>query len=137
MRYLLVLAAVVAAVAAGPTSAATPKTFVCGQIKNGPHATYTNQVLKKLSGSTWTIFATGAKCSTAMSAAPRILKWWRTAKIESSKTFGRFSCTKESDAHGSAGTAGCFYMGTNGGNIELMMTGKYSIAQVKQAFFIG
>jgi hypothetical protein len=129
--------AAVVAVAAGPSaSGAQPKTVICGQIKHGPHAAYTSLLTrKKLNGSTWTVFATGVPCAKAMPAARAILRWWRTAKIESSILNVRgFACTKESDGHGSSGTAGCSYRGLS--NIELMMTGSASIAQLKQMFFI-
>src|SRR5690349_8538319 len=94
--------------AATTVSASAPKTKICGQIKHGPYARYTSLAThKKLSGTTWTVFSTGVSCSSAMGAAPKILKWWRTAKIETSAQIGQFSCTKESDGRGSAGTVGC------------------------------
>jgi hypothetical protein len=124
------------AASAAAAAAATPKTVICGQIKNGPKVTYTSQVSrKKLSGSTWTVFATGVPCGKAMKASPSILKWWAKAKIESFVQTSGFTCTKESDGRGSAGSSGCIYSGLS--NIELIMTGPYTIAQLKQMFFIG
>jgi len=124
------------AIAVQAAPAATPKTAICGQIKNGPHATYTGQLTqRKVSGTTWTVFATGVRCVSAMHAAPAILRWWAKAKVGSLpfRTAG-FSCNKESDGHGSSGSSGCSYKGLS--NIELIMTGPYSIAQLKQMFFI-
>jgi hypothetical protein len=129
------VAAVVAAAASPAATPATPKTMICGQLK-GPHATYLFRVNnKKLSGRTWTVFATGVPCAKAMKAAPKILAWWGKAKVEASDlNVGGFLCTKESDGHGSSGSAGCSYKGLS--NIELMMTGSYTVAQLKRMFFI-
>jgi hypothetical protein len=131
-----VIAAVVAAIASQTASPATPKTVICGQIKRGPHATYTSLLThKKLSGTTWTVFATGVPCAKAMGAAPAILRWWAKAKVEAyNLKLSGFGCTKESDGHGSSGTIGCTYSGLK--NIELIMTGSASIADLKRMFFI-
>ena len=135
----IAIAATLAATGTQAGSAATPKTVICGQIKNGPHATYVQPVNhKKLTGTTWTVFATGAPCAAALKTAPAILKWWATAKIGASNfDQNGFSCNKESDGHGSAGTTGCYYSkGTNNPNIELMMTAAYTIPQLKAMFYI-
>ena len=137
---LLATMAIAALTACLLTQTASPapaaKTSICGQIKHGPHATYTGMLTNtKVSGNTWTVFATGVTCSAAMKAAPPILKWWATAKIESSRTVAGFSCTKESDGHGSAGSAGCTPLhGKPLANIELIMTGSMSTAQLKALF---
>jgi hypothetical protein len=134
----LTIAAVLAGVSASvasPAATSTP-TKICGQIKHGPQVTYTSLVThKKLTGNTWTVFATGVPCAKALQSAPAILKWFAKAKIGASnfKT-GGFACNKESDGRGSAGSVGCSYTGLN--NIELIMTGQYSIAQLKKMFFI-
>lgn len=134
------IAALVAAIASQAASPASPKTVICGQIKHGPHAAYTFRLTsKKLSGTTWTVFATGAPCPAAMKAAPAILRWWAKAKIGTSNySANGFACNKESDGHGSSGTVGCSYTkGPALANIELMMTGSYKIAELKRLFFIG
>ena len=133
----IVIVAAVAAVATQSASAAA-KTRICGQVKHGPYAAYTQPVNgKKLKGTTWTVFSTGVPCSVAMKAAPKILKWWAKAKVGASNyNAGGFGCNKESDGHGSAGTAGCSYAKGSLANIELMMTGSYTIGQLKQLFFI-
>ena len=136
------IAAVIAAIASLPASpAAQAKTTICGQIKHGPHATYTFRLTnKKLSGNTWTIFSTGVPCSAAMKAAPAILKWWTKAKVDASDYSAKgFGCNKESDDHGSSGTIGCIYAKGKSGTptIELIMTGSYTVAQLKRLFFIG
>jgi hypothetical protein len=124
------------AVAAQAASAAPPKTFLCTQIKNGPHASYTMQTNnKRVSGTTWSVFATGVSCSTATKAAPTLLKLWAKAKVDASFSAKGFLCTKERAINGSSGTAGCIYSGLN--NIELMMTGSLTVAELKQMFFIG
>ena len=134
-----VIAAIVAAIMSQAVTAAQPKTTICGQIKHGPHATYTFMLTnKKLTGTTWTVFSTGVPCSAAMKAAPAILRWWAKAKIDASNySANGFGCNKESDGRGSAGSAGCSYSkGPPLANIELMMTGSYTIVQLKRLFFI-
>ena len=132
------IVAVVAAVAGQAATAAQPKTTICGQIKHGPHATYTFQLNgKKLSGNTWTIFSTGVPCSAAMKAAPAILRWWTKAKVGASNIANGFGCNKESDGHGRSGSIGCIYSKGKLANIELMKTGSYTVAQLKRLFFIG
>jgi len=138
LRLLIALAvAIGAAVAGQPVPAASQaRTVICGQIKHGPHAAYTSMLTgKKLSGDTWTVFATGVPCPAAMRAAPQILKWWAKAKIGASNFDANgFGCNKESDGRGSAGSAGCAYKGLS--NIELIMTGSYTVAELKRMFFI-
>jgi hypothetical protein len=136
MLSALAVAAIAFAACAQSTPAAKPKTVICGQIKHGPHATYTSLLThKKLSGTTWTVFATGVPCAKSMGAAPAILKWWKTAKVDAyNLKLAGFSCTKESDGHGSSGTIGCSYSGLK--NIELIMTGSATIADLKRMFFI-
>jgi len=135
IRLLTAIAAgaLVAGVAAQAGSAARPRITICGQIKHGPQVTYTTLITRRrLSGSTWTVIATGVPCAKAMAAAPVILRWWRTARIKGSvqNIAGFELCNKESDNHGSSGSAGCVYKGL--ANVELVMTGPVSIAQLKQ-----
>lgn len=141
MRKRLLVAIVVAATAVVATqaaSAATPKTVICGQIKHGPNATYTNQILKKQTGTTWTVFATGVPCAPALKSTPAILKLWAKAKIEDYFRSGAFLCSKEDDGHGKSGSSGCSYSkGPALSSVELMMTGSYSVGQLKQMFYIG
>jgi hypothetical protein len=138
LRFLIALATAIGAAATSQAAtAATPKTVICGQIKHGPHAAYTFMLNnRKLRGTTWTVFATGVPCAKAMKATPTILKWWAKAKIGASdfEALG-FGCNKESDGHGRSGSAGCRYIGLR--NIELMMTGSYTVAQLKMLFFLG
>ena len=76
----IAIMAVATGVQAGTASAAEIK--ICGQIKHGPRTTYISTALhKKLSGSTWTVFATGVPCSLAMSNARPILRWFAKAKV--------------------------------------------------------
>jgi hypothetical protein len=132
------LAALIAVAATTASAAPQAKTKICGQIKHGPHATYTSLLTKKrLSGNTWTVFATGVPCSVALRAAPKILKWFARAKIGASDyDAGGFACNKESDGRGSSGSVGCSYAKGSLANIELIMTGSYTIAQLKKLFFI-
>jgi hypothetical protein len=136
MRMTILTLALFAALAVSAVAAPTAKTSICGQVTHGPKATYTSLLLgKKISGTTWTVFATGVQCSVAMKAAPAILKWWAKAKIEAHATVAGFSCNKESDGHGSAGSAGCLPVhGKPLANIELIMTGSMSLAQLKGLF---
>jgi hypothetical protein len=140
IRSLTVLAAVaiLAGVSASTASpaAATAKTKICAQIKHGPHAAYTTLLThKKLSGTTWTVFATGVPCTSAMKVAPSILKWFPKAKVDAYNfKLNGFLCTKENDGKGSSGSVGCHYHGLS--NIELIMTGSYSIAALKRMYYI-
>jgi hypothetical protein len=145
MRSALVVAvlatALPVALTVPPAMAATTtaKTKICGQVKHGPHAAYTTLVThKQLSGTTWTVFSTGVPCSLATKTTPAILRWWAKAKVGAYDfSLNGFSCNKEDDGHGKSGTIGCSYSkGPPLANIELMMTGPYSIAQLKQLFFI-
>ena len=74
-----------------------------------------------------------------MKAAPAILRWWTKARIGASNySANGFACHKETDGHGSSGSVGCTYSkGPPLSNIELMMTGSYTIAKLKRLFFIG
>jgi hypothetical protein len=114
------------------------KIRICGQIKHGPHASYRSLLTgKTLKGTTWTVFSTRIPCSKAKSVAPSVLKWWKTAKVDAHKTLKGFSCGKANDGRGHSGTAGC--IPTKGGyaalaNFELLMTGKYTIGQIKAMF---
>jgi hypothetical protein len=114
------------------------KTKVCGQIKHGPHASYVSLLFhKKLSGTTWTVFSTGIPCRKTMKVAPAVLKWWKTAKVDSHKTVKRFTCNKENDGHGHSGSSGCIPATTAYpalANFELIMTGKYTLAQLRALF---
>jgi hypothetical protein len=140
MRTSLLAFALAAILGAATASAApsTAKTKICSQVKHGPHAAYTTLVThKKLSGTTWTVFSTGVPCSLATKTTPAILRWWAKAKVGASNfNLNGFSCNKEDDGHGQSGTIGCAYSKGPLANIELMMTGPYSIAQLKQLFFI-
>jgi hypothetical protein len=120
---------------------ATPralKTKLCGQIKHGPYASYTSLLFrKKLTGTTWTVFSTGIPCSKTMSVAPAVLRWWKTAKVDAHATVKGFTCSKENDGKRHSGTSGCIPAG-NGypalANFELIMTGKYTLAQIRALF---
>src|SRR5262249_28645733 len=67
---------VLAAAAAPAGAAAKPPVQLCTQIK-GPHASWNATKPKlTLSGNTWTIATTNAKCSEAEAAAPGLLAQW-------------------------------------------------------------
>ena len=140
MRRLasLVAALILAGLAAGPgTAARTAKIQLCGQLK-GPYASYTGRLTgQKLTGSRWTVIATGIPCAKAMRAAPGILKWWAKARVDQSSPgtlAGGYACTKESDGHGRSGSAGCILTKGTGQTVQLYMTGKYTIEQLKRLF---
>ena|SRR5712691_5869938 len=130
------IAAAAAAIAAQAGSGASLKTALCGQVKKGPHASYTSLLTgRKLNGNTWTVFATGVPCTAAMRAAPAILRWWAKAKVDAHGTVAGFTCNKEADRHGSSGMTGCLPLhGKPLANIELIMTASATIAQIKQLF---
>jgi hypothetical protein len=132
------LAALAAAVGSqAGTTAATAKTKICGQVKHGPRTTYTTHILrKKLSGTTWTVFATGVPCSVSLKQAHPILKWFAKAKVGASDyNLNGFLCTKEDDGHGRSGSVGCVRPASHA-NLSVIMTGKYTIAQLKKMFHI-
>lgn len=139
MRRLAALAAILilAGLAAGVGMAApTAMIQLCGQLK-GPYASYTSRFTgQKLTGSRWTVIANSAPCAEAMRAAPAILKWWARARVGQSSRgtlAGGYTCTKENDGHGRSGSAGCILTKGTGG-LQLYMTGKYTIAQLKRLF---
>jgi len=86
---------------------ATPralKTKLCGQIKHGPYASYTSLLFRK---------------------------------VDAHATVKGFTCSKENDGKRHSGTSGCIPAG-NGypalANFELIMTGKYTLAQIRALF---
>ena len=141
MHRAVILGAVVAALAAlvVESASATPeaKITLCGQ-RSGPRTTYVTPLTKrKLSGSRWTVIATGVPCSRALEAAPAILRWWGKAAVGSSSSgtlAGGFTCTKERDGHGSSGSAGCVATKGAGQIVQLYMTGPYTISQLTKLF---
>ncbi len=140
MRSVAAICAVLLLAALGAaraTATSTAKIKLCGQI-SGPHATYVGRFSgKKLSGSRWTVIATGVPCAKAMKAAPTILKWWAKAAVGASSSgtlAGGYTCTKERDGHGSSGSAGCVLTNGNSQTFQLYMTGPYTIAQLKKLF---
>jgi len=143
MRTSLLAIALTAALgaAAAPALAAPAagKTKICGQVKHGPKAAYAFPLTHKtLSGTTWTVFSTGVPCPVATKTTPAILRWWAKAKVGAYDFEANgLSCNKEDDGHGKSGTIGCSYAkGPPLANIELIMTGSNSVAQLKQMFFI-
>ena len=124
--------------AGSPAISLKPKTKICGQIKHGPYASYRSLLSgKTIKGTTWTVFSTGIPCKTTMKVAPAVLKWWKTAKVDGHKTVKGFLCGKENDGKGHSGTTGC--VPTKSGypalsNFELIMTGKYTLAQIRSIF---
>jgi hypothetical protein len=119
------------------TGAPGAKIQLCGQLK-GPYASYTGRFTgQKLTGSRWTVIATGVSCAKAMKAAPAILKWWAKARVGESSSgtlAGGYTCTKESDVHGRSGSAGCILSKGTSQTIQLYMTGRYTLAQLKRMF---
>jgi hypothetical protein len=128
---------VAAALTGSATGAPAAKTQLCGQLK-GPYASYTAPLSgQKLTGSRWTVFATGVPCAKAMRAAPVILRWWAKARVgafSGGTLAGGYTCTKEDDGHGRSGSAGCILTKGTNQTVQLWMTGRYTIAQLKQRF---
>src|SRR5262245_9186193 len=109
LSFIVLSAAAIGGVAGTAAGApAAPKTKICGQVKHGPHASYSSLLThKKLAGTTWTVFSTGIPCTKAKSVAPAVLRWWKTAKVDSHTTVKGFLCEKENDGHKHSGSTGC------------------------------
>jgi len=69
--------------------------------------------------------------------APAVLRWWKTAKVDSHTTVQGFLCSKENDGKGHSGSSGCIPTGRGYpklSNFELIMTGRYTLAQIRALF---
>jgi len=146
IRLVLASTAVVLAVAAGSASAAGG-TQICGQIKNGPSASYWSSVsgIRLKSGSTWTVLATGVRCGFAVKASKSLFGAWKAAKIGGSLKLKGYTCVKMTDrtydGKGISSGGGLCHVGATPGltpfapnTFAFRMTGPYTITQIK-AFF--
>jgi hypothetical protein len=124
---------VLTAVAAAAPAATS--TRACGQITHGPYA---NWVVKapaqpqlRLTGTTWTVFATGRiSCTAAMKIGNTLLTRYRAARERSGGAIK--PALKGFDVCGTKpGQASCHDL-RDASNITLFETGTYSLAQVKQ-----
>jgi hypothetical protein len=145
---LALLVAAAAAIGAGTAVGAAPANAkICGQIKNGPNASYWSVVtgIKQKGGTTWTVLATGVDCGFAMNGSKKLLPVWAHAKLGAKLPFPGYSCVKMVDktysgTGTSSGGASC-HKGSapattifDQGTFAFRMTGNYTIAQIK-AFF--
>jgi hypothetical protein len=151
LRIRLALALLVAtagATAVGTAGGAAPANArICGQIKNGPHASYWSVVtgIKEKDGTTWTVLATGVDCGFATNASKKLLPVWAHAKLGAKLPFRGYACVKMIDkSYSGTGTSsggGSCHKGSapattifDPGTFAFRMTGNYTIAQIK-AFF--
>lgn len=145
---LALLVAAVAAIDAGTAGgAAPPNAKICGQIKNGPHASYWSVVtgIKEKDGTTWTVLSTGVDCGFTINASKKLLPVWAHAKLGAKLPFAGYACVKMIDkSYSGTGTSsggGSCRKGSapattifDPGTFAFRMTGTYTIAQIK-AFF--
>lgn len=151
MRATLIAAFVLAAVLTAVTAqaSAASATKICGQIKNGPHASYWSLVsgVKQKDGTTWTVLATGVPCGKAIAGSRKLFGQWRNAKLGAPLTLAGFTCVKMIDASydgkgKSSGGGLCHVGSTPATNVfsanafAFRMTGKYTVAQIKAAFHL-
>jgi hypothetical protein len=132
-------------IAAAPRPAPA-NTKVCGQIKNGPYASYWSLVSGiKSKGTTWTVLATGVPCSYALAKTPPLLKQWAKAKLGAPLTLAGAACIKMIDRaySGSGRSSGGFMCHRGSGaptnvfgpnTFAARETNPYSVKQIK-AFF--
>jgi len=131
------------AVAAAPSTAK-----VCTQLKDPslPSASYLSSVSGiKSKGNQWTVLATGVDCTTAISAAGKLLPRWKTAALGATLPWPGYTCFKMTDSTyaGTGASSGGFICHQGSGRATSVFQAKtfavretypYSVAQVK-AFF--
>jgi hypothetical protein len=86
---------------------------------------------RTLTGTTWTVFATGAPCATAMKYGPQLLSFW-TAHHKDFKPLhlpGGWMCSADHD-QGVSGSGGVGCVDTSADTIQLNMYGNHSLAQL-------
>ena len=148
VRVALVLALVSAFLASvGAQAAPGAATKICGQIKNGPHASYWSKVsgVRQKDGTTWTVLATGVDCAKALSSTKRLFPAWQRAALGARLPLAGYTCVKMIDSSysgtGKSSGGGLCHVGTtpatsvfSSRTFAFRMTGVYTIAQIK-AFF--
>ena len=142
MRTMVVLVAagcVLLGISANTATGRSSGLTLCGQIKNGPHDAWTATLHggknKRLQGTTWTVTALLAPCSTGMKLARGVLPQWRKAKPDSAlKASGGWKCTKVGDiGPGSVRESrgvNCYTLA--GAQVAVTMYGSLSLAQIKK-----
>jgi hypothetical protein len=151
-RSLVVVAVLAALVFVDDASSApagrsaAPGTRVCGQIKNGPYASYLSSVSGiKSKGTTWTVLATDVPCSFALAQTPALLKQWAKAPLGGSLRLTGATCLKMTDGgySGTGTSSGGFVCHRGAGaptsvfgarTFAARETNPYTIPQIK-AFF--
>ena len=142
MRSMVVFAVVSCVLLGVSVNAATARSSglaLCGQIKHGPHDAWTATLRggknKRLQGTTWTVTALLAPCSTGMKLARGLLPQWQKAKPDSPlKASGGWKCTKVGDiGPGSVRESrgvNCYTL--SGAQVTVTMYGSLSPAQIKK-----
>ena len=147
MRTTIALAGVVAVLAGlvvGASAAPAVGTRICGQMKNGPFASYWSRVsgVKQKGGRTWTVIATGVDCGFATSATHELFPEWQRAKPGDPLSLKGYACVKMVDSSYSGRSVssggGLCHVGkvpasslVAPNTFAFRMTGSYSIAQIK------
>lgn len=153
MRTAFTLAVIITSLAgasAGASAASTATGLrICGQIKNGPHASFWSHVsgLRFKDGTTWTVGANRVGCGAAMNGTRTLFKQWQQAKPGARLSLKGYACIKmidsSYDGKGMSSGGGLCHVGkTLASSIfapdtfNFRMTGPYTIAQVKAFFHI-
>ena len=121
------------------SEAVKPKSKICGQIKHGPYAAY-RRAGHRVRGTTWTVVAIDAPCRVSMRLAPQVLRWWAKAKLGATVSLneGRrdwLVCRKPDAGTLGFPAAGCGFVDpsySTHADIAILMTGKYTVAQVRK-----
>jgi hypothetical protein len=150
VRTTVLVAALAAALSLAAAQAdAASATKICGQIKNGPRASYWSLVsgIKQKGGTTWTVLATGVPCGKAVTGSKKLFAQWKTAKLGAPLKLAGFTCVKMIDASydgkGKSSGGGLCHVGTTPSSsvfspntFAFRMTGSYTVAQIKAFFHI-
>ena len=154
MRYLFlpaVLSAALVAVAAQASAhpaknvQSSPRTVICGQIKNGPlnewsipRATARQLGLPaRMRGRTWTVGARGVKCSFAIRNTRVVLRSWNATRpgqnMPRPESLRGWICQKNRVVPGTKGSSGglCAFLGV-GERFFFNNYGSLTLAQIKR-----
>jgi hypothetical protein len=142
-RLLVVVVASLTSLVACSGVLARPQaanTQICRQIKGPannwqlPASVATGAgIPRAVKGTTWTVFATGVQCATAVKLAPAYLKQWAANHSASAKAkIPGWLCSVDRSQGPSGSDGGGCVRGSSLSYFQLIETGPYSIAQLKQ-----
>jgi hypothetical protein len=142
LALVTVLGALVALTVPAAGSAAV-RIQVCGQ-KRGPSTSWSTSLpgigTYRFKGSTWTVFATGGPCASALAAAPGLLRQWPKTAIGKRLTLKGWVCTKtRNTAYSGKGSSsgGIVCAARPAKSIDVLMLAPYTLAQIRQVAATG